>query len=223
MKYEEPKVTKEGSIFHEDVYTHPAYGQISVSRVSGGNMCLYGSDFHHNGFIRVEISESEMHRDLSHDWYYPKKSIIEIFLSEAQWATFVSSFGIGAGTPCTIRSKGLQGVPQLPETNQSVKKFSEEMEHDLKQFREEINEIVSSIDDLGISKKKAEALKLKLSGIVSKSEGHAKFVGDSFDEHMEKTVERAKSEVHGYASRVITEAGINALNGKQIIEIEQKD
>src|SRR3546814_2680674 len=47
--------------------THPAFAQISASRVTGlAN--LYGSDFAHQSYVRIRVNPSEMHRSLANDW-----------------------------------------------------------------------------------------------------------------------------------------------------------
>ena len=38
------------------------------------------------------------------------------------------------------------------------------------------------------------------------------FVADSFDEHVEEKIEKAKQEVHGYMNGVLTRAGDRAVN-----------
>jgi hypothetical protein len=76
--------------------THPAFGQIGASRVSG-HIQLYDSDFHHNAYMTISIRRSELHRSLNRDWHYGRDELIEVALSEAQWATFVSAPNIGSG------------------------------------------------------------------------------------------------------------------------------
>ena len=42
-----------------------------------------------------------MIRDLSHDWHHEREQYIEVAMSEAQWATLVSSLNSTA-IPCTL-------------------------------------------------------------------------------------------------------------------------
>jgi len=109
---EEPKLVKEDH--HGKSYEHPAFGQIRASRVSG-HAVLYGSDFVHQGFVTITISTSQLQRTLAREWYFGKSEVIEVALSEAQWATFVSSMNMGSGVPCTIeRQAGVGLIPGLP-------------------------------------------------------------------------------------------------------------
>src|SRR5687767_12050919 len=102
-EYEKPTTTKRvGRTDRGTTESHPAYGQISASRVSG-SINLYGSDFRHNHYVIVSIHRSVLDRDLSHDWPFPRQEIIEVALSESQWAHFVSSLNAGSGAQCTIQ------------------------------------------------------------------------------------------------------------------------
>ena len=113
-RIEEPSIEK-GTGFHDEKITHPAFGQVQVSRISG-HTTLYDSEFNHAHYVRVTVHRSELNRSLSRDWHFAKSEIVEFDLSEAQWATFVSSFGNGSGTPCTLKFIAGQGhMPQIPE------------------------------------------------------------------------------------------------------------
>ena len=66
---EEPRAELDDTFGNKrTTYSHPAFGQIEVSRVQGGNGTLYGSDFRHHGYVVVRIAHSTMQRDLSRDW-----------------------------------------------------------------------------------------------------------------------------------------------------------
>lgn len=81
-KTEKITVTHDG--LHDcEVMRHPAFGQISVSRVAG-HRHLYGSDFAHQHYVTLTIRGSEMHRSLARDWPYAREHLVEVSLSEAQ-------------------------------------------------------------------------------------------------------------------------------------------
>src|SRR4051812_19636627 len=86
---------------------HPAYGMIGASRVNwaGNGTNLFGSDFRHRNTVRIQIHGADVRRDLSHDWIHAdsRRSLVEVELSEAQWAGFVSTLNVGDGVACTIR------------------------------------------------------------------------------------------------------------------------
>ena len=212
---EDPVTTPSRHAIHDrdTTTTHPSFAQIAASRVSG-HTNLYDSDFQHNAFITVTISRSELHRGLSYDRHHGKEELIEIALSEVQWASFVSSMNVGSGVPCTIQHIARERVPQLPAPSSRDKQFGEEMRNTVSASIKAMNELAVSIDTLGLSQKKADALKMKIRVATSHLSNNAEFVASQFDEHMEGTVERAKAEVHGYVSGVISRAGIASLTGQ---------
>src|SRR3546814_14202860 len=73
---------------HGSRIDHPAFAQIAASRVRcAGGEILYGSDFPHQNFVSIRICRSSLNRDLSNDWHYGKDQMMEVNMSEAQWAT----------------------------------------------------------------------------------------------------------------------------------------
>ena len=64
---------------------------------------------------------------------------------------------------------------------------------------------------LGLSKAKADRMKARIITAHRKISDAAPFVANQFGEHMEKELERAKVEIHGYATSLFQRAGIAAL------------
>lgn len=91
-----------GTILEDTRESHPAYGMILAARVQGGAR-LAGSDFKHQSYIAIEVRHAHLSRSLSNDRWHGDKHIIRLSLSEAQWATFVSSMNVGFGVPCTLK------------------------------------------------------------------------------------------------------------------------
>ena len=130
--YENPVTVTEDSHGSRDATrtTHPAFAQITASRVSGHSI-LYGSDFDHNHYVTISISRSELCRNLSNDWYHSREELIEVALSEAQWATFVSSMNQGSGVACTLQHFNGKMIPQLPETVNRKAQFNGDLKETL--------------------------------------------------------------------------------------------
>lgn len=193
--------------------THPAFGQISASRVSG-NTNLYGSDFNHHNYITITLSRSEVDRHLSNDWHYAKNEMFEVALSEAQWATFVSSLNIGGGVPCTIQhtlaaSPGY--TPALPNAPDRREQFAGEIAENMVEAQKALEELEILIMDSKLSGAAQKAMRDKLRMASREIGSSTKFVADQFDQHMETSVEKAKIEVNAYATRAIMAAGLDRL------------
>jgi len=198
--------------------SHPAFGQIGAARISGGAR-LYGSDFLHNAYIVVRIKRSALDRDVAREWNYAENEIIEVALSESQWATFISSMNMGE-TPCTIQALDGKMVPGIPPRNQDdayrsdIRKNLEAPIASLKALRAKI-----VANTTGLSKAKAAELLEPIDDALRQLTENLPHVADCFDEHIEDRVEKAKVEVHGYINQVLARAGLEHLNARQPIEL----
>lgn len=209
---EEPTVTREpgpGTMDQECV-KHPAFAQIGASRVSG-RTSLYASDFNHNAFMTVTIRRSELRRSLSNDWHYGRGELIEIAMSEAQWATFVSSPNVGSGVPCTIQHIQGEQIPRLPEPGPRSKQFGEEMREKAASALESLDALAAEVAALGLSKAKADKIAERIRSAKGALSSSIPFIAEQFSEHMERTVEGAKAEVHGYMTGALMRSGLDAL------------
>lgn len=206
----------------EEVETHPAYAMIGASRVSGHTR-LFASEFKHDHFVTVTIRAAELHRSLSRDWHFGREEYIEVALSESQWASFVSSMNVGFGVPCTLEH--VAGVMTPAITGQANTKTTFKAE-----FKETMNESLAALDKLTAligECKLSEKAKASLLGSVRMAKQHIEdnipFVANQFSEHMEDTLDKAKTEVCAYIQAVISRTGIAALQGKSPITIESEE
>lgn len=210
---QEPTVTDMGNQFGLK-YEHPAYAQIGASRISGGTV-LYGSDFLHQHFVRIRIAKSALHRDLSRDWFSSSvSSYIEVDLSEAQWASFVSSMNVGGGTPCTLVYLNGEMVPGLPDPANRKDQFKAEAKAKCDGALQELAELREAIKGSSLSQKAKDALTGRANGVEARLTNALPFVLEQFGEHMEQTVEKAKTEINSYATQTVMRAGIQALGGE---------
>lgn len=212
---------KNGNI-SESTVSHPAFGQVSVSRLSAGGkgVNLYDSDFGHNSFVRIELKHSELNRGLSRDWHFPRESIAHFDMSESQWATFVSSFNMGSGVPCTlVWTESAGKVPGIPAFDRAAI-FKKEMRDTTQSAIDSVNKLIADIGESGLSKKKQEELASSAKRALQALTSSMPFVHDQFDEHVEVTVERGMQEVHGYLTAAIGRAGLTALGGASPLAIE---
>lgn len=217
----EPMTKDSNSPVSETVTAHPAYAQICAYRVSG-SANLYDSDFRHQHYMTIKICRSELHRSLNRDWHFGKEDIIEVALSEAQWATFVSSPGMGDGVPCTMERLHGKMIPGLPAPASRVDQFASEVKQKMERCVGLIDRALNEIAATGLSKAKQESLAGAIRAARMELGANLPFVAEQFSEHMENTVEKAKQEVHGYMVNAIQRAGLEALaGGKLPLQIEQ--
>lgn len=211
---QEPITTKLDSRLGESVTTHPAYAQIGVSRVSG-HANLYDSDFSHKNFITISICRSEKYRGLNRDWHHGREELIEVMLSEAQWATFVSSPNVGGGVPCTLNNLRGESVPSLPDAKDTRSLFKVEMNEMVAELQNDLSNITKELDG-PLGKKKVEDIRKSLELLNKRLTESTGFVADQFDEHIEHTVEKAKIEVNAYVTNLVHRIGLDAITNANV-------
>jgi gas vesicle protein len=207
---QEPTVEIDNSSLGGEILSHPAFGQISAGRVSG-HANLYGSDFTHQHFIEISIRTSQLRRSLSNDWPHNRDELISVWISEAQWASFVSTLNSGMGQQCTIRHIGLKPMPKLPSPKSRSDQFSKEARQTTEKASQELKELGELIQASTLSGAKKKELLRKINQASSAIGGSVKFVLDQFGEHMESTTEKAKIEIEAYIQNRIQRAGLDAL------------
>jgi len=213
---EEPITVENDSYFGGTTTTHPSYAQIGASRVQGGAI-LYGSDFQHQNYITIRIASSKLNRSLSRDWHSESTMpYIEVALSEAQWATFVSSMNQGSGTCCTMTGFNGQWINGLPPNKSRKEQYRMEADQNLIDARKNLAKLAEAIESSKLSKREKEemiSLANKSSREISSS---MDFVMKQFGEFMENTVEKAKVEVNAYTTSTLMRAGLDAIKGGQL-------
>ena len=209
---EEPVTVPNGD--HGTKTTHPAFAQITLHRWQGGSEALYGSDFLHQAAMSLRIHASELNRNLAQDWHFSRETYIEIELTEAQWATFVSAVGSGSGVPCTLRYLQGQQIPGLPDPTPRTEQFAGELD-------ERFQRIFARCDGL-MENAKTNAQRAEIAQLRQDLEKNLPFVAKQFERHMETTVEAAKSEIHGYMTGAIQRAGLDALGAVPPLALEDQ-
>jgi hypothetical protein len=205
----EPQPPRPG-YYPDQIATHPAFAQIRAGRVSG-HTALYGSEFHHQNYVTVTICRSELHRSLSNDQFVGKEELIEVAMSEAQWATFVSSPSVGMGVQCTLSHVAREMVPGLPDPQPRADQFGRELAQKQETAVRALNGLRDAIVACGLSKKKAADLAGLVDSAIRDITSNSAFVAEQFGEHMEHVKEDARAELHAYALGVM-----NKVNAARI-------
>lgn len=205
----EPKATPEGDGTY---YDHPAYAKIAASRVQG-QAHLYGSDFAHQHFMTITISRSRLKRELSNDWEFGGEELIEVMLSDAQWATFVSTPNAGSGVSCTINHIEGKRVPLIAAPKETTAQFKDEIRQTMAEMQEDIKRLAAELDG-PLGKTKAKQIQQSLDRLADRLTNSTAFVAKQFDEHMERTVEKAKIEINAHTLNLSQQVGFDVLSGR---------
>lgn len=208
----EPTIKPETGSTAETVEEHPAYACIGVYQTSSSGHRLFGSDFKHQHFVSIRVSGAVLYRGGSYDRHHPTKRYLDIAMSEAQWAAFVSSVGSGTGVPCTLEFlAGTGHVPGLASLPDRREQFKGEFAARLKGAREELAKLRQSIMDSGLSAKVKKTLLDTLRLADQQIYVNLEYTVQLFDEHIEKGLSKAKIEVEAYLQSAVIRAGLQAL------------
>jgi hypothetical protein len=194
--------------------THPAFGFIQANRTSSHpGQVLFDSDVRHGHTVRVIIGHMTRQRDLHQDWKYPGQQEIEVEMSEAQWASFVSSMS-SSGVPCTLRYiagqgdlPGLEYAPRLAESMVEVRAAADEA---FGAIRRAMNR-VDALDPKAGVKERREAM-AALRSAITNATANVEFAGRRLTEHTENVVQRARADVEAMVSQQVTRLGLDAAD-----------
>lgn len=218
IEYQHPVEDEFGTL------THPAFGCITITRPTGGIGRLYGSDFKHQHFIRLAIGTSKMERKYGKSYHYGStKELIEVYLSEAQWASIVSSVGNGGGTPCTLQYFNGQQIPQIaePETTPSDL-FKEDVLKVFKDMLTTLDEIKEVVDNTKLSQKAKNSLISMVERVIMNLKSNLPFVHRTVGEYMEDTVAKGKAEIEAYGKELLLRLGKESADYPIMLD-EKKD
>jgi len=199
----------------EKVTSNPAFGNITVGRVQG-RVNLFGSDVEHHTFISVAVSRCDLARDLSHDWFHPGEELIEVWMSELQWAQFVSSFNQGGGTPVTLHHVLRKAIPELPSPKPAASTFQKEVTATAKDSLDALKGAVAKLEAVLLPKAKP-ATKGELREILENLRmaamhftNNLSYVEDKFGEAVAHKLTEAKLEFDGYMANRLRSLGLEA-------------
>lgn len=185
--------------------SHPSWGLIGASRYSNSpGSVLFDSDITHNHTVRVSLSTASRKRDLNRDRKHGDREFLEVEMSEAQWASFVSSMGNGQGVPCTIRRREDEVfVPGQPPDSRMQESIDEVKSAASKAYGE-----IQEAFEAYAEKKNAANLKT-LKYTIANAPANVKFAGDQLTEHAENVVQKAKFDIEAAVMQMAEQQGLD--------------
>jgi hypothetical protein len=196
-------------------YRHPSYGQISIARVQGRRK-FYGSELEHDHFIELQISNSCMERDLTHENYYSeRRPIVSVRMTAVQFSELITSMNTD-GVPCTLEIVNGEKVEPLP-TIESHK----ELVH--RKFKDRMVSFANSIKDLqlkakslvkkkSLSKQDMQDLIFAIDHISDETKDNIPYFIECFQETTDHIVVDAKNEIESAIQHKINVLGLQALH-----------
>lgn len=188
--------------------THPAWGMIGASRVQSGppGKALFDSDIQHQHYVMVRLSRVERRRNLHRDHHFaPRRGeVVEITMSQAQWASFVSSMNVGGGVPCTIERIAGERMPEVEYEPRLVETMDE--------VRTAGDEAIAKIEKaFEVYREKKSAANLRsLEAAIKNLPSNLHFAAESLSEHAENVVQRARADIEAMVAAKAEQLSLEA-------------
>lgn len=198
-------------------HTHPSYGQISFSRVQSNGTTFYGSELKQDHYIQLEITDSEIERTLTQDWYFGKKTKARIRMSPNQFSELITSMNRGSGVPCTLEY--FDGhIEQINHTESRKEFVHRKFEDRMKEFAKTLKEKQAKAKDLvkkkTLSKQDIQDLTFHLDWLTQEISGNIPFFAKCFQETMDEVVLEAKTEIESAIQHKINTLGLAELHNQ---------
>ncbi|HEX8321599.1 hypothetical protein [Longimicrobium sp.] len=202
---------------------HPAFGMIRAARVtSTPGVVLFDSDIKHGTTIRITIEAATRKRENNHDWIHGgSKQLIEVELSEAQWASFVSSMNT-SGVPATLRWVRGQGqlpelpfAPRLAKSMDAVKGAAERM---FGRAKKAMATYEQALKDKAPAKVRNDALR-DLHFALENAEANVGYASKVLREDTENVVQKARADIEAMVSQHAAHLGLEAGQASGLLEL----
>lgn len=192
--------------------THPAWGMIGASRVtcSPPGQALFDSDIRHQHYVVVRVEEADRTRNLHHDHIMGRKRILEVGMSEAQWASFVSSMNT-SGVPATIQFREGVDLPEVPYEP----RLAESMDEVRDAARRAQAEVVEAFRAYEAHKTAANLRSLRAA--IENMPANIAYAAKSLSEHAENVVNRTRADIEAFVVKKAEQLG---LEPAEIVELQ---
>lgn len=211
MSEQEPTLDESGA------EVHPAFGNITMHRVTSSHgASLFDSEIRHTHFVTLRIQGASRSRDLNRDWIHPSnRPIVEVQMSEAQWASMVSSFGDGGGTSCTITYTQENGpIPDIP--------FAPRMEQSMAEVRgaadEQYARVLEALALVEEKPTKANVRHLRI--VLENAPKNVAYAAKTLTEHAENVVQKARADIEAMVVQHAEHLGLNPADTVAALELE---
>lgn len=212
----------------ETLTNHPAFGLVSVNRLHSSGTRLFASDLVHREVITMTFHEAEQLEqdgDIRYRRTRRNGPLLSVSLSPAQWAAMITSFGMGDGVPCTlksIRTDGYVDLPHVGHVESTRERYDRQIQEAARRQLEKLNEKMAELGGL-VAKGKASKRELAelysgFSTVIDNMPGNLSFTTELIQESMDKIVASGKAELEATALGVATRLGMKEIGRLAALE-----
>jgi hypothetical protein len=221
-------MSREDQVVHE----HPSYGSVQLNRHSG-SAYLFNSAVMHHGFVSLSIHEAQAIEETrtGDTRLFPRKQVVEIWMTEAQFAEMVSRWNHGTGTACTIVRRPdpeakLVGVDRPPPEKTGRDRLESVIEESVRGVKSDVTRMADEIEALvgdKLGKKGTDRLKIILQTLRENPPSNLKFAQEMLHESMEKMIARGKVEMEAAGRNLLHRLGLGKMAEEAIKSLPMPD
>lgn len=182
--------------------THESYGMAGFYRTTcSQGHALFGSSIKHRDTIRLRIGTADVCRGLNTDWYHKDKDIIEIEMSQSQFADLITSFNVGDGVPVTIRrlnGKGLEDCPYIDKGEVHLNEYKQHLATQNNLALQLINDVKEVFEKKSFTKADKQEVLSLLTRLYNEVKPNEEYQVRAFQEQMDATTKEAKGEIEAF-------------------------
>lgn len=196
---------------------HPSYAIIGWNRITGGNADLFMSPLKHQNCVEIKIyhatretwSGGEVNASPS-----PFTPFLTLRMSELQFSRFITSPGMGHGTPCTLTRKDRDPIPSPPREDlpgrfkQALHDLNEDTTSRLDALQEQLDAL---LEKGRAGKGDLDALRKNLDIARGRIATNLPFVASRYEEAMTELLEDTVSQFEGHVQARLQEMGLEHL------------
>lgn len=200
------------------VREHESYGMLSFTNTtSSKGINLFGSSIKCSNYITMKINIAEDTRGMNENWFYPKKCIMEVQLSPAQFAEAISTMNT-VGTPVTLTNIMGKRMEKPPE-NENMMDLQDELHETISKLSARIDVLNKYANILrnqkgGLKVGEKNELLNGINSVTQQLKSNIPFLGEQVARQMNKTVHQAKCEVDSFITGLANKLGMKALKDK---------
>lgn len=199
----------------EEKLEHPSFGVIRFSRINGNSGYLFGSEVQPNNFISLTISQAEEIRDLTNKKQYPRKEVVRVKMSPAQFSELITTLNYSSGTACTIEEINGEKIEQVTNVENRKMFVHRKFKERMKRFTDELTDSNARAKKLiakkTLSKDDQRELSFLIDRCITETKNNIPFFAQCFQENMDNIVVDAKAEIDATIQNMITQTGIKAI------------
>lgn len=201
------------------VETHPSYGSLQIHRTSGCRR-LFDSALQHHGYITLKVVRAEMHDGIGGNGSIMLRgpSIVEVCMSETQFARAITSMNMGSGVPCTISRVEGTSIPDPPVTDIRSEHLRA-LDHANEENVARLRDVADTLEKMHAAKarptlKEVEKMHRDIMQSLDYYRVNSQFYVEQVAERMEAMIDDAKTEVEAHAVNVVNRLGMEAIAEK---------